>query len=641
MRTIARVLAGLCVLLLWVPFAFGEFEVRPGNGWPNKSNRALAVSDSLLFMGRGNLLTIFDKNLNSVGSLDTGSDIYGIFYSANRVYVAAGPAGLKIIDVSAPGSPALVGTYTPIEGLSISGVFVSGNLAYTSSFNNGFVVFDVSDSAEPKITGATRLPGVLVYPINVYVSGNTAAVVDQVNGIHLVDVSDPAAPTPKAIVPIAGAQDVFIMDHYAYVTSAGTGMRVVDISNPSTPKTLGNFAPNNVNFQSITLSGTSAYIADETNGLRTVDVSDPNNPVAGQLFANTVGAYSVALSGADIFVSDFTSGLQKVGDGSYTPPAYAADLFIDTSYYLYIADNAAVHQGVYIVDAIDPGNLQFKGFIATPSPAQSVFAVSGGNGASSYAYIAEGTNGLQIADVTQRNAPTIIGGLDTAGTANDVFVSGNYAYVADGTAGLKIIDIEDKANPTQVGSLDMSPGNANAVFVAGNLAYVAAGDQGLRIADVTDKANPVAGGFLDTDGTAYDIVITGDYAYVADGTAGLVIINVSTPATPTRAGVLDTAGTATGIDVYGDYVRIADNAGGLVTVDASDPTAPARVDAWSVATQAGASKVAAKGEYVYLAEGLAGTALYKLSNVEPFVPTPFNPPDSSGSCFIDSMMGSN
>ncbi len=207
-------------------------------------------------------------------------------------------------------------------------------------------------------------------------------------------------------MPVADAQDVFILGHYAYVTSAGTGMRVVDISTPSAPKTLGSFAPDNANFQGITVSGNSAYIADEINGLRTVDVSDPNNPLAGQLFANTAGAYSVALSGADIFVSDFTSGLQKVGNGSYTPPAYAADLFIDASYYLYIADNAAVHQGVYIVDAIDPGNLQFKGFIPTPGPAQSVFAVSGGGkGASSYAYIAEGANGLQIADVTQRNAP--------------------------------------------------------------------------------------------------------------------------------------------------------------------------------------------------------------------------------------------
>ncbi len=213
--------------------------------------------------------------------------------------------------------------------------------------------------------------------------------------------------------------------------------------------------------------------------------------------------------------------------------------------------------------------------------------------------------------------------------------------MADGTAGLKIIDISDKANPALVGSLDMA-GTANAIFVAGNLAYVADGDQGLRIVDVTDKANPVAvaGGFLDTDGTAYDVVVAGNYAYVADGTAGLVIIDVSTPTTPTRAGVLDTAGTATGIDVYGDYVRIADNAGGLVTVDVADPTAPARVDAWSVATLVGASKVAATGEYVYLAEGFAGTALYKLTDVEPFVPTPFNPPDSSGSCFIDSILGS-
>lgn len=32
---------------------------------------------------------------------------------------------------------------------------------------------------------------------------------------------------------------------------------------------------------------------------------------------------------------------------------------------------------------------------------------------------------------------------------------------------------------------------------------------------------------------------------------------------------------------------------------------------------------------------MAGTAVYKLSDETPFTPEPFNPPGTSGSCFID------
>jgi hypothetical protein len=46
-----------------------------------------------------------------------------------------------------------------------------------------------------------------------------------------------------------------------------------------------------------------------------------------------------------------------------------------------------------------------------------------------------------------------VGGYDTSGQAWDVAVSGNYAYVADGTNGLQVIDVSNPANPQRVGQI--------------------------------------------------------------------------------------------------------------------------------------------------------------------------------------------
>ena len=61
-----------------------------------------------------------------------------------------------------------------------------------------------------------------------------------------------------------------------------------------------------------------------------------------------------------------------------------------------------------------------------------------------------------------------VGGYDTSGYAYGVAVAGNYAYVADGTAGLQVIDVSNPANSSRVGGYDTS-GYADGVAVVGQL----------------------------------------------------------------------------------------------------------------------------------------------------------------------------
>lgn len=632
------VLAALFIALLGQTAAIGDLTLQRGDRWPHTGARAvIRGGDGNIYLGRGNILTILNATLSHVGDTTLNGEIQGIGYDSQRICAAMGGEGLQIVDVSAPGSPSAYPiTYQPATG--VDGVFVTGHAAYTVGINR-LAVADVGNPANPTESGSTILPGLLVYGTNLHVSGGIAAVADQVNGLHLVDVTAPQ-PDWLNVTPIAGAWDVAMIGDLALVTAAGGRLAIVDISNPHTPDPLDSFDVTDGRLRGMATAGDIAYVADETSGVHRIDFSDPNNPILVQTYTNTQGAYAVATDGGTIWVADLFQGLQRIGAGTYDTPADAQNLFVDEEYYLYAVDDHAgtdpTSEGLRILDVFHPGDFLFKGFVPTPGEARAVY-VAGDD-----AYLADGSAGLQIIDVSGRTGgsiftPSITGSLNTSGTALDVYVSGGYAYIADGTAGLRIVNVSDPSHPTEIGFVD-TDGNATAVTVSGHYAYVADGSADLQIIDVTLAGNPVRSGFITLPGTAQDVAVSGDYAYVAAGTGGLRIVSIAMPAAPVIAGAFDTGGAATGVSLSGRYARVADGNAGLVTIDISDPTAPVRVDAWSIPTSGTALKTVSMGEYVFVAEDKGGAAAYRLSDDDPFTPTPYDPPGSGGSgCFIGSI----
>jgi hypothetical protein len=74
----------------------------------------------------------------------------------------------------------------------------------------------------------------------------------------------------------------------------------------------------------------------------------------------------------------------------------------------------------------------------------------------------------------------IAGTYDTPGTALGAAVSGNYAFIADGTSGLQVADISTPALPTLSGSID-TPGWAYGVTVSDDYVYIADTLSGLHV----------------------------------------------------------------------------------------------------------------------------------------------------------------
>ena len=204
----------------------------------------------------------------------------------------------------------------------------------------------------------------------------------------------------------------------------------------------------------------------------------------------------------------------------------------------------------------DPQNPAIVGSTNTPGLARGVFVID------QTAYVADGSYGLQIIDVSDRLDPYIVGSVDTPGEATGVSVIGQTAYVAALYAGLQVIDLSDPENPAIIGSLFEYA--ARGVFVIDRTAYVTSG--GLDIIDVSDPQNPAITGSVDTPGFADEVVVIGQTAYVADYNSGLQAIDVSVAQNPVIIGSVDTFDTALSVAVTGNLAYVASGGRGLVIV---------------------------------------------------------------------------
>jgi hypothetical protein len=137
----------------------------------------------------------------------------------------------------------------------------------------------------------------------------------------------------------------------------------------------------------------------------------------------------------------------------------------------------------------------------------------------------------------------------------NVKVNGNLAFLADGTAGLRIIDVSNPSNPVALGSYttyDIVEG----VDVQGNYAYIAAGSAGLQILDISNPSDPVEVGAFNNAGYAFRVVVRGNYAYLADDTCGFLIIDISNSATPYLKSSIPTNGQVIRVVISGNYAHV-------------------------------------------------------------------------------------
>jgi hypothetical protein len=125
------------------------------------------------------------------------------------------PSGLRVIDISDPDSPEIVG----VIDYSNSGILcltVEGDLAYLSySGGEGVKIIDISDPEDPDIEGTIRN----VYAREIVVSDGYAYIADPELGLVIFDVSVPTKPERTARLNLKGdVEDISVQGNFAYLT---------------------------------------------------------------------------------------------------------------------------------------------------------------------------------------------------------------------------------------------------------------------------------------------------------------------------------------------------------------------------------------------------------------------------------------
>src|SRR6185436_12656351 len=238
-----------------------------------------------------------------VASLDTDGVAIDVRVVGDFVYVADGQAGLQIVDIANPLQPQLVG-HAQTGGIA-QDVKVEQGFAYVADGLNGVTIVDVSEATQPVVRGHV---GDIGNAVGIDVQG-TRGVVAAGSSIHVLDLADPAAPAVVGSSNIGGGmRDVVMRGNYAYVAASAIGYRVVNIADPAAPVVVAgdaSFVPNDVE-----LVENFAFFAEQLfpNVIALVNAENPERPVFQAIIdLAPLGDYAgtgIALDGSYAYVTE-------------------------------------------------------------------------------------------------------------------------------------------------------------------------------------------------------------------------------------------------------------------------------------------------------------------------------------------------
>jgi len=311
----------------------------------------VAVSGNYAYVAGVSSLKVVDisnpKAPTVVGTENTTST--RVIKIAGKYAYAGGLNGLLVYDISDPHTPVLFGSTN--TGL-VRDVDVVGRYAYVSANSGAFQIFDISSSSAPYLVG-NYFPDI-GYAMASYINGKYAYV-SLYTAVHILDISDPLFPQLVKIVslPLENTSKLAIKGKYAYLCGGDDELKIIDISNPAeavvtSTFTIGYPFPD---IDNIVISGAYAYVG--SNGiLYILDISNPITPrIVGSLGASLSSGFAV--SGKYIYGAYSTDFSVIDISGIETPAMNVGSI---NSGDLTIVGNADIGNNLNIRSALSVGN---------------------------------------------------------------------------------------------------------------------------------------------------------------------------------------------------------------------------------------------------------------------------------------------
>ncbi|MFQ5459520.1 MAG: LVIVD repeat-containing protein, partial [Anaerolineae bacterium] len=233
--------------------------------------------------------------LAPVGEVVAGT-VADVVARGTTAYAAVGER-LVVLDVADDG-PRVLGVM-PAEADDVMAVAVAGTRGYLAAGTAGLRVVDVADPARPMSLG--RWPG---EAHAVALAGATAFVLG--DGLHVLDVS---GPTPREVASLeAGGLALAVAGDILAVAAGAEGVRFYDVATRGRPVLISTF-PTPKGALDVALGDGRALVAAGLGGLRLLDIVDPRRP-------EEVGFFEMQVSGGCAPGSCTASATRVVLDGS-------------------------------------------------------------------------------------------------------------------------------------------------------------------------------------------------------------------------------------------------------------------------------------------------------------------------------------
>ncbi|HEX9933561.1 MAG TPA: hypothetical protein VGB38_00070, partial [bacterium] len=438
--------------------------------WAKGRSETVFRRGEFTFVGNGHYLEVYRNRRGVYTKMDDlllPGPVKGIWVKGDLsvVYAACGEAGLRLVrfDPNASDLVGVIGLYdTP--GYA-NGVMHYGITAYVSDGNQGLLILNVEDPYNPQYRGVYQTAG---FARQTWVlNDSTVLVAADLAGLVAVKTSNPTQPVfldsvmfssafPGFNVPAPRCYSVIAADTVAYVATGWGGMRTINVTNPTRMTTLGRWTYGlPVDVRGVWVSGSFVHLACGADGFFSpINVSNPSNPT-GPTFLS-------------VNTSGFTNAVVTYQDTAYVADGFNGHLVI----------NIQTGSQPFVMDSIATADVAYD-------------AIMSGNNA----FIANGRAGLKVLDLTSLHLERMeeTATYRTLGEARALKQVNSALYIADGTRGLTILNMTDPHQPAFLGEYVTDGDTCTDVDVSGSYALLACGREGLRIVDISGSIFEIPG----------------------------------------------------------------------------------------------------------------------------------------------------
>lgn len=256
-----------------------------------------------------------------VGSMNIDQNPGGMTVVGDYAYIVGkviksgsmfGPdEGLLIITIRNPAAPAEIGRLqitSSIYNSCARRVVVAGNYSYSTT-DDGLIITNVANPIAPVVVGKMSTENNINCPLDIAISGKYVYLLDTNDGIKssikIINITDPAKPVLAGNLNTNGyAKGIAISGNYAYIADDTEGLTIIDISKPATPTLVSSLKTYRA--MSVAVSGNYAYLADNLGGLKIIDISDVTKPVLTASLSMNGSTAKIKMSGDYAYITENT-----------------------------------------------------------------------------------------------------------------------------------------------------------------------------------------------------------------------------------------------------------------------------------------------------------------------------------------------